>query len=139
MNLRGRRSQSVSASSRAIASASVLSSVEGEHVRSCRRQRLACGVGPSRRLASFGAGRSTRRARLGKASVLLGIAMAATNRFWKFGSIAVSIFSMRRTTPSISARAARLRSAMRAPVPAALPALATLARSQSGMRPSVIA
>ena len=78
-------------------------------------------------------------ARFGKASSLLGNAIAATKWRWKSGSIAVSIFSMRLTTPSISARAARLSSAMRAPVPAALPALATFARSQSGMRPSVIA
>src|SRR6185437_860637 len=90
-------------------------------------------------LASLRAGSATRSARFGNASSLLGKAIAATKWRWKAGSIAVSIFSMRLTTLSISARAARLRSAMRAPVPAALPALATLARSQSGMRPSVIA
>ena len=52
--------------------------------------------------------------------------MAATNSAWKSGSIAVSTFSMPRATRSISARAARLRRAIRAPVPAALPALADL-------------
>ena len=77
--------------------------------------------------------------RCGKGSVLCGIAMAPTKWAWKEGSIAVSTFSMRRTTPSISLRAEALRSAMRAPVPAALPAEPTLSSAQSGTRPRIIA
>ena len=41
---------------------------------------------------------------------------------WKRGSTAVSIFSTRRTTASISVRAARDSRAINAPVPAAFPA-----------------
>ena len=78
------------------------------------------------------AGSSIARARLGKASILLGSAIAATKWSWKRGSIAVSIFSTRRTTSSISLRAARLSKQIRAPVPAALPAAATLAEIAIG-------
>ena len=55
-----------------------------------RRRRLGASPPPS-----FGAGRSIAFARFGKASILLGIAIAATKWSWKRGSIAVSIFSMR--------------------------------------------
>ena len=81
------------------------------------------------------AGSATTAARCGKAAVLCGKAIASTKCSWKRGSTAVSIFSTRRTTPSISVRAAPDSSAMSAPVPAALPADRTWARSQSGIEP----
>ena len=77
---------------------------------------------PPRLRAALRSGSAIALARLGNGSILFGIAMAATKWSWKRGSIAVSIFSIWRTTSSISAREARLSSAMRAPVPAALPA-----------------
>ena len=49
---------------------------------------------------------STTVARCGKAAVWCGNAIASTKCSWKRGSTAVSIFSTRRTTPSISRRAA---------------------------------
>ena len=65
--------------------------------------------------------------------------MASTKCAWKRGSMAVSIFSTRRTSPSMAARAVASSNAMRAPAPAALPTEATWARSQSGIMPSTIA
>src|SRR3954451_5154709 len=94
-----------------------------------------------RRWASAGArsGSGTRAPRRGKGSVAWGMPIAPTKCSWNRGSVAVSIFSTRRTTSSISSRAARLSRAIRAPVPAALPALVTCSGSQSGTRPSTIA
>ena len=83
-----------------------------------------------------GAGSSIVAASRGNGSDVCGMPIAATKCSWNRGSTAVSSFSTRRTTPSISPRAARLSSAIRAPVPAALPALVTRAGSQSGTRPS---
>ena len=57
------------------------------------------------------------RARCGIGAVLWGKAMASTKCSWKRGSTAVSIFSTRRTTVSISRRAAPESRAMSAPVP----------------------
>ncbi len=85
------------------------------------------------------AGNGTTAARCGKAAVLCGNAIASTKCSWKRGSTAVSIFSTRRTTPSISVRAAPDSRAISAPVPAALPAERTWARSQSGISPRIIA
>ena len=65
--------------------------------------------------------------------------MASTKCAWKRGSIAVSIFSTRRTRSSMAVRAVASSSAIRAPAPAALPTEATLPRSQSGIMPSTIA
>ena len=67
------------------------------------------------------------------------MALAATKCSWKRGSIAVSTLWICVTSVSTSRRAAAFRSAMRAPVPAALPAEVTRARSQSGIMPSTIA
>ena len=64
--------------------------------------------------------------------------IASTKCAWNFGSIAVSIFSTRRTSSSMVRREALSSSAMRAPVPAALPAEATCDRSQSGIMPSTM-
>jgi hypothetical protein len=55
------------------------------------------------------------------------MALAATKCSWNRGSIAVSILWTRLTSASTSRRAATFRSAMRAPVPAALPAEETRA------------
>ena len=62
-------------------------------------------------------GNGTTRPRFGKAAVRCGNAIASTKCSWKRGSTAVSIFSTRRTTPSISVRAAPDSSAMSAPGP----------------------
>src|ERR1700687_321130 len=88
---------------------------------------------------AWAAGNATTLARFGKGSTALGRFIAATKYSWNFGAIAVSTFSTRRITVSISVRAARLRSAILAPVPAALPTERTLAKSQSGIMPRVIA
>ena len=95
--------------------------------------------------AALVAGRAARAPRCGAAgrpsdsrgdgSVVCGMPIAPTKCSWNRGSMAVSIFSTRRTTSSISARAARFNSAIRAPVPAALPADVTWSGSQSGTRP----
>ena len=77
--------------------------------------------------------------RLGKGSVLWGMAMALTNCSWKSVAVAISIFSMFLTKASTSVRAAAFSRAMRAPVPAALPAAETSAKAQSGMRPKTMA
>ena len=74
-----------------------------------------------------------------KARVLCGMAIASTKCAWKRGSSAVSIFSTRRTIASMVARERASSSAIRAPVPAALPAEATCESSQSGIMPSTIA
>ena len=68
-----------------------------------------------------------------------GNASASTKCSWKRGSTAVSIFSTRRVTSSISRRAAADSSAIIAPVPAELPAALTRSRSQSGISPRTIA
>ena len=68
-----------------------------------------------------------------------GIAIASTKCSWNRGSTAVSIFSTVLATSSISRRAARLTSAISAPVPAALPAALTWLSSASGMSPRTIA
>ena len=62
-------------------------------------------------------GNGTTRPRLGKAAVWCGKAIASTKCSWKRGSTAVSIFSTRRTTPSISVgpRRTAARSARRFP------------------------
>ena len=75
----------------------------------------------------------------GNGSLACGMALAATKCSWNRGSIAVSTLWICVTSTSTSRRAARLRSAIRAPVPAALPADETLARSQSGIIPRIIA
>ncbi len=67
----------------------------------------------------------------GNASTLLGMAIAWTNNCWKCGSSAVSIFSTLATVASISRRWVRLRRAMRAPVPAALPTALTRVTGRS--------
>ena len=54
--------------------------------------------------AAVRAGSVTASARFGKASVLCGMAMAATKCSWKRGSSAVSTLTMRRTTSAISRR-----------------------------------
>ena len=77
---------------------------------------------------SFARGSRTVRDRRGYGSTSCGIAIAFTKCSWKRGSTAVSIFSTRRTSSSISVRAARFRSAIRAPVPAAFPAAVHLLR-----------
>src|SRR5262249_51247332 len=74
-------------------------------------------------VASLRAGSSTGSPRRGNGSAACGIPIAPTKCSWTRGSVAVSILSTRRTTASISVRASRLRSAIRAPVPAAFPAL----------------
>ena len=89
--------------------------------------------------ADLRAGSTTAFASSGYAAVLWGIAIASTKCAWKRGSTAVSTFSIRRTTRSISGRAPRSSSAIRAPVPAAFPAEVTCSRAQSGTRPSTIA
>ena len=53
--------------------------------------------------------------------------------------MAVSTLTMRVASDSISRRAAAFSSAMRAPVPAALPAEVTLSSGQSGIIPRTIA
>ena len=90
---------------------------------------------PSLRPTILGAGSGTTIDSRVDGSVVCGMPIAPTKCSWNRGSIAVSIFSTRRTTSSISARAARFNSAMRAPVPAALPADVTCSGSQSGTSP----
>src|SRR6185369_3134377 len=84
-------------------------------------------------------GRSVTVARWVDGAVRWGKAIASTKCSWKRGSTAVSIFSTRRTTSSISRRAAALSSAINAPVPAALPAALTWSSGASGIRPRTIA
>src|SRR5581483_6620987 len=84
-------------------------------------------------------GNGTTAASRSNGSVACGMPIASMKCSWNRGSTAVSTFSTRRTTSSISARAARFSSAILAPVPAALPAALTRSRSQSGTRPSTIA
>ena len=101
--------------------------------RRCRVAALRRGRdAPRRQLRRRREARRTGRCRAGSPS-------RATKCSWKRGSTAVSIFSTRRTTSSISARAVRSSSAMRAPVPAALPAEVTRSGSQSGTSPSTSA
>ena len=104
-----------------------------------RRRRRSARASPPRSAVTGRAGRVTTRSRLGLAAVRCGIAIASTKCSWKRGSTAVSIFSTRRTTASISRRAAPDSRAISAPVPAALPAALTRDRSQSGTRPRTIA
>ena len=105
-----------------------------------RRRSARASCTPPRALGAIPrSGNATTCPRCEKAAVLCGNAMASTKCCWKRGSTAVSIFSTRRTTASISVRAAPDSRAMSAPVPAALPADRTWARSQSGMRPRIIA
>ena len=75
----------------------------------------------------------------GKGSVLFGIAMALDEMRLEGGLERRLDLLDAQHRLSISGRARALRRAMRAPVPAALPAEATLASSQSGMRPSTMA
>ena len=75
-----------------------------------------------RRPAPLGGSVTTAARASANGAVGAGSAIASTKCSWKRGSTAVSIFSTRRTTPSISRRAARDSSAISAPVPAALPA-----------------
>ena len=92
-------------------------------------------AGPRSASATRRGGRVTTARSRAYGSVSCGIAIAPTKCSWKRGSIAVSIFSTRRTTSSISARAARLSSAIRAPVPAALPARGDAGRVAVGDEP----
>src|SRR5690606_39447827 len=62
-----------------------------------RRRRRRVSSGPFAAPGSDRAGRGTTLARLGYGALAWGIAMAPTKCSWKRGSIAVSIFSMRRT------------------------------------------
>ena len=104
---------------------SVLLRGRGQGLR--RRRWAARRIGRRRRSPIGRPAASTTRARCSKLAVLCGNASASTKCSWKRGSTAVSIFSTLRTTPSISVRAAPDRSAISAPVPAALPADRTLA------------
>ena len=104
--------------------------------RSCRSWRfaLSCGgivgatvpriggrVGRRRWSIAVRAGSVTTVPRCGYGAVVCGKPIASTNSSWKRGSVAVSIFSTRRTTSSISSRAAAESRARTAPAPAALP------------------
>src|SRR5205814_6265559 len=83
--------------------------------------------------------RFARRLRRGVASSESGKPMARTKCAWNAGSIAVSIFTIRRVTLAISSRAARDSNARTAPPPAALPTLRAIAGSQEGISPSTMA
>ena len=102
-----------------------------------RRRRSVAGVGaraaapPARRSAAG----PRPRARFGKAAVLCGKAIASTKCSWKRGSTAVSIFSTRRTTPSISVRAAPDSSAMSAPGPGGIAGRADVGEVAVGDEP----
>ena len=67
------------------------------------------------------------------------MALAFTKCSWKRGSIAVSTLWISWTVASIWLRAPTLQSAIRAPVPAAFPALVTFSSGTSGIIPSTIA
>ena len=84
-----------------------------------RRRRRPPSAPPA---AALGSGKRTTRLELGEGGRSCAGSPWRRRVLLEAGSSAVSIFSIRRTTLSISVRAAALRSAMRAPVPAALPA-----------------
>ena len=92
-----------------------------------RRGRRPPAAPPSR----FGRAASTTAPRCGNGAVLCGNAIASTKCCWKRGSTAVSIFSTRRTTPSISVRAAPDSSAMSAPVPGGIAGRPDVGRGRS--------
>ena len=99
----------------------------------------AVGRRATARSRAGGSLRQLTRSRWVDGAVRWGKASASTKCSWKRGSTAVSIFSTRRTTPSISAGPRRDRRAIRAPVPAALPAARRGRAAQSGISPRTIA
>src|SRR5690606_3058193 len=107
---------------------------------SCRHLRLlSLDLLPPRRPLGGAVSRGRTSDRWGKSWKLWGKPMAATKCSWNRLSVAVSTFSTRAATASISRRAAPERRAMMAPLPAALPAADTLSRSQAGIRPMTMA
>src|SRR5690606_11869822 len=107
---------------------------------SCRHLRLlSLDLRPPRRLPRRGSLGGRTSERWGNSCELWGMPMAATKCSWNRGSVAVSTFSIRRATSSISPRAEADKRAIIAPLPAAFPAAETRSRSQSGISPRIMA
>ena len=77
--------------------------------------------------------------RFGHGAYAWGNAMAAINKSWNRGSVAVSILVTLRTAVSISRRWMRDNRVFTAPAPAALPTERTPVTGQSGTNPSTMA